>query len=330
MKKLFLMTIFISTIFFACSKSDQTRWVDANAGLRLRMEPSTESQQIDLIPDGEKVVLLKENKNEVMINNKTGHWVQIKWNDKIGWAFDGFLTNQNLNRWVTTKTGLPYYNEIKGEHGVIPFKEKIKFVGPGKWEKYVIVSWKGNNLSVRNEFLSNDINFTYDNSELRKVASEKLTASQRDKIYPEDMFIESNKWLYHIIYISRNQDSEKDYLESLWFNDGNSWKEIELFGSNHDAFSFKMYNLDEDDNPDILIHGGCCDSYSIEVFLGTSDKKLNKIFEAHGVDYPENFNEAEKNEPDSPSLVSTGKCEKTAIEFKKKKYIFDCSKKQFI
>lgn len=330
MKKLLLMTPLVFILFVACSKTNETRWVNANAGLRLRTEPSTESKQIELIPDGEQVIILNKNKDEVSINNVTGRWVQIKWNEKTGWAFDGFLTNQNLSRWVTTKTGLPYYNEQKSEHGIIPFKEKVKFVNSGKWENYVIVNWRGNNVSVRSEFLIDNINFTYSYPDLREVASKKLSTSHHDTVYPEDIYIETNNWLYHIISIARGQDEEKAFLESLWYKDGNTWKEIELLYSNHDSFRFKMYNLDEDDNPDIMMYGGCCDSGSVEVFLGTSDKKLNKIFEAHGVDYPSDFDSSKKTDPDSPTIISKEKCDKTIIEFKKHKFVFDCNKRQFI
>lgn len=330
MKKLVLMVFLILIFLVACSKSNETRWVNTNAGLKLRLEPSTESKQIDLIPDGEQVVILNKNKDEVSISNVTGRWVQIQWNEKTGWVFDGFLTNQNLNKWVTTKTGLPYYNDQKNEYGIIPSKEKVKFIAPGKPEGYVIVNWRGDFVSVRGEFLSDSNNIIYNYTDLREVASKKLTNSQKDIIHPEDMYIDANAWLFHVIYISRNQDDEKDYLESLWIKDNNIWKEIELYGSNHDAFRFKMYNLDEDENPDIMMYGGCCDSGFVEVFLGTPDKKLNKIFEAHGTYYPSDFNPSDKTDSDAPIIISDEKCEKTIIEFKNKQFKFDCKKKQFI
>jgi len=329
MKKIVCITIFIPIILLGCSKSDKTRWVDANVGLRLRMEPTTESKQICLIPDGEKVELIKVDKNEVILNNKTGHWVQVKWNDMSGWAFDGFLNDKNISRWVTAKSGLPYDIENTRENGVIPYNEIVKYIGPGKWENSAIVSWRNKNVNVNGLFLSIEKNYSHDFLELRKIASEKFSKNNWIKIYPEDMVITNNKWLYHIIYISKNQDNEKSYMYSLWFNDGKTWQEIETDGSNSEDH-LKMYNLDEDDNPDILISGGCCDSYHVQVLLGTSDKKMVKVFDASGTTYIADDNKSNINEDKAPSIISEGKCDKTVINFKNKNYTFDCKKRQFI
>ena len=44
------------------------------------------------VPWKEKVEMLEETGNAVTISGATGKWTKIKWNDKTGWAFGGFLT----------------------------------------------------------------------------------------------------------------------------------------------------------------------------------------------------------------------------------------------
>lgn len=330
MKKIIMVTFLVTSLFIACSKMNEPVWVNANNGLSLKEEPSAGSKQIELIPDGEQVIITKMNKEEAVIDNIKGSWVKIKWKDKTGWAFNGFLSKQNFSRWITAKTGLPFYGGSYEERGLIPFKERVKFTGPSKLKDYVTVLWKGKNVDVRGEFLSETSDISYNYPDLRAAASKKHAYDPAQAIYPEDLYIENSGWLYHIIYIYKNQEDKKDYLQSLWYKDGSTWKEIEINGSNHESFGFKMFSLDEDDNPDIMVYGGCCDSYSVEFFLGSADKKLNSVFAATGVEYSAGTPQEQKSEPDSPIIISTGKCGQTVIEFKGKKNTFDCRKKEFI
>lgn len=69
------------------------RWGTAKSGLRLRDKPTTkDSKVIGLIPYGERVDLLEETGNEMKIDGANGKWSKVKWLNKTGYAFGGFLS----------------------------------------------------------------------------------------------------------------------------------------------------------------------------------------------------------------------------------------------
>ncbi len=58
----------------------------------MRKEANLNGKKIALIPNGDKVVFLKEAGPDVTIANTTGKWTFVRWQDKQGWVFGGFLT----------------------------------------------------------------------------------------------------------------------------------------------------------------------------------------------------------------------------------------------
>ncbi|WP_411824663.1 SH3 domain-containing protein [Leptospira sp. 'Mane'] len=70
----------------------ETRIVDTeNGNLRLRAKPLLESDVIDNIPSGTRIVFIKSEDDQKEINGKIGRWNLVNYNDKIGWVFDAFL-----------------------------------------------------------------------------------------------------------------------------------------------------------------------------------------------------------------------------------------------
>jgi len=83
----------------ADDNSSSERIVTPNAGLRLRATPDTNGKIIITIPFKEIVTLLEEKGDPITISGKTGKWSKVKWHDKTGWAFGGFLdtfTNEDI------------------------------------------------------------------------------------------------------------------------------------------------------------------------------------------------------------------------------------------
>ena len=114
----FTISIFISINTFAISnyKISDTLYVWAKKGLQLRSDPSFTSDSITLINYGEFVETLEEKSiyqgylrsgelSVIEINSKTingrqypgirlnGLWCEVKYMDKIGYVFDGYLSN---------------------------------------------------------------------------------------------------------------------------------------------------------------------------------------------------------------------------------------------
>lgn len=69
-------------------------YVFAKDGLRLRFLANTEGGVIITIPYGSKVEVLETEEPMVEINGKFGKWKKVKFNNQIGWAFGGYLSDK--------------------------------------------------------------------------------------------------------------------------------------------------------------------------------------------------------------------------------------------
>jgi len=67
------------------------KFVAAKSGLNLRSDSDKSSKIITLIPFGTKVAIEKSDGNEIFLDGRYGKWVNVKFANKIGWVFSGFL-----------------------------------------------------------------------------------------------------------------------------------------------------------------------------------------------------------------------------------------------
>lgn len=102
MKKISIILLLISGLFFtySCGKkkignelstSKNIKYVLANSGLRIRDVASTKGKKLGTIPENTGIEVLEETGEEITISNKTGKWTKVKWKNKEGWVFGGFL-----------------------------------------------------------------------------------------------------------------------------------------------------------------------------------------------------------------------------------------------
>jgi hypothetical protein len=92
--------------------SETTRYVSAEKGLFLREEAKTTGKKIVLIPFKEKVDVIEESQTEETIDSISGKWTRVRYKDKEGWAFGGYLVA------VMNEQLLDFYsaaNSFKGE-----------------------------------------------------------------------------------------------------------------------------------------------------------------------------------------------------------------------
>jgi len=66
-------------------------YVTAKGGLRMRDAASTKGKKAGLIPHGTKVEILETSGDDMTISSATGKWTKVKWGEKVGWVFGGFL-----------------------------------------------------------------------------------------------------------------------------------------------------------------------------------------------------------------------------------------------
>ncbi|TGL44383.1 SH3 domain-containing protein [Leptospira perdikensis] len=107
--------------------------VNAESGLRIRDQPTTDSEKINLIPYQTILPIYEFSREYTKIGNVEARWAKVKFNDRFGWAFEGFLswdchdhginqgqriTNKDLvGRWWDPSNKDTYYIEFS-EYGV--------------------------------------------------------------------------------------------------------------------------------------------------------------------------------------------------------------------
>lgn len=63
----------------------------SSTGLNLRSLPSTDSDVIAKIPDGESVKLYYKDTELVSVGGENGYWVKIQYQDIVGFVFSTYL-----------------------------------------------------------------------------------------------------------------------------------------------------------------------------------------------------------------------------------------------
>lgn len=100
MKKLILLTLLaFSFLIYADQKH---MFTTANNGLVLREKPTIKSKRMGLIPYGTKVDILGKTKKQVTIAKKTSNWFKVRYNNKSGWVFGGFLSDKPVSDNIIT------------------------------------------------------------------------------------------------------------------------------------------------------------------------------------------------------------------------------------
>jgi len=84
-----------SALIFAVETINEPGWVRADGGLRMREAPDLNAELIITIPNGDEVMILEEKGVSITISGATGKWTRVKWKDKEGWVFGGFLSRTN-------------------------------------------------------------------------------------------------------------------------------------------------------------------------------------------------------------------------------------------
>jgi len=94
-----LAILFIFAFNF-CEKSKPTlslsRYVTSKSGLNLRKAATVASDKIVSIPFNSMVEVTQEAKDFTTISGIKGKWAKIKYNNFIGWVFDGFLAREKI------------------------------------------------------------------------------------------------------------------------------------------------------------------------------------------------------------------------------------------
>ncbi|EMY67807.1 SH3 domain-containing protein [Leptospira vanthielii] len=91
-------------------------FVNAKGGLRMRIEPSTNSKTILNIPDKSKVISIEEHGETINISNTNGKWTKIKYKENEGWVFGGFLNKEDNSNKKSNDVQIPIPSKLIGDY----------------------------------------------------------------------------------------------------------------------------------------------------------------------------------------------------------------------
>ena len=114
MKKILFILYFLFFIFLLLnSKSNNYAYVISESGLVLRSEATTKSKKITTIPNNSRVEIIKDNGPKETIYGISSRWYKIKFKNKTGWVFGGFLKIQDKKE---IRNEIDNINEITGRY----------------------------------------------------------------------------------------------------------------------------------------------------------------------------------------------------------------------
>ncbi|HOF34985.1 MAG TPA: SH3 domain-containing protein [Spirochaetota bacterium] len=91
MKKIILYSITLLVSLSSSAETSKFAEVNAKNGLRMREKPDLGSKIINTVPYNEEVQILRESDKTDTFENITDKWVLVRYKNKEGWSFHGFL-----------------------------------------------------------------------------------------------------------------------------------------------------------------------------------------------------------------------------------------------
>ncbi|MFM2267978.1 MAG: hypothetical protein RL757_1419 [Bacteroidota bacterium] len=143
MKKTVCILLFL--VSFTCLHAQESRfnanetaYVWANAGLNMREQPDAKSKKITVLPFAAKIIILEQMGAKIPFEVEEfegftvkGYWISVKFGEKKGWVFDGFLSK---------------FTPPKESEGDIQKYLEAKF---GKSGKMTDIKVQGENMELR-------------------------------------------------------------------------------------------------------------------------------------------------------------------------------------
>ena len=205
-------------LFFVLSKNtiheeiilSGDKYIAAKSGLNLRSNPDKTSSVVTLIPFGSMVTIEKSEGDEIFLDGTYGKWVNVKFGNKTGWLFSGFLCDFEPNTII--KPVADYYrNEYRKDADTL--KDKIEWLS----ERYKeLAKFEDNQVSIINildnyiileipSFYSHDRNVVWRYNAKKKNFFEAHKGEEQNRAY--FLYLDNDKYPDLIIYKGRGTES---------------------------------------------------------------------------------------------------------------------------
>jgi hypothetical protein len=122
------ISLLISPTHNVNAADGEDKYVAAKSGINLRSGAGKSSSVITTIPFGSKVTIEKSEGDEIFLDGRYGKWVNVKYGNKTGWVFSGFLCDFKPDTII--KVAANYYgSQQKREERRRMYLDKIDIIG---------------------------------------------------------------------------------------------------------------------------------------------------------------------------------------------------------
>ena len=217
-----------STINAAEIAESKDRYIAGKTGLNLRSGPDKSAKVITIILFGEKVSLEKSDGKEIFLDGRYGKWVNVKYGDKTGWVFSGFLCEFKPDTII--KVAADYYrNEYRNDKNSSENKELTHFKDSEVYirsimDNYII-------LSIPNDWSCKDVVWRFDAKQKKFFETYKGEFQDVASFY----YLDDDRYADLVVKKGGGVDSD----------------DVKIFLGSKDGF-VKIYNSHD---------SGCCDKH---------------------------------------------------------------------
>ncbi len=187
----------------------KTLHVYAYSGLKLRTQPTTQSEVVKIIPYGDKVTLLEQSGQHETIEWMSGEWVKVSHGESEGYVFEGFISELPIPNYKFEMT----LNDLDLTYPLLAWAEyhydevqNADTIMNDEVEK--VVQHLENNLTLTR---TNTKHRFYVNMELSNIKIEDaynlvkamlLTKAEKEVFENNSIFIHDNEGLMHRIKVN--------------------------------------------------------------------------------------------------------------------------------
>lgn len=283
----------LPVILFSCKKSLGDRWVDSTFSVDVYADADELSAKVAQVPSGEKVEALQEKSDR---RNAAVKWTEIRWNGKTGWLMSNNLKSSPI------ETPAPAAESSFPAETIIPLPELE---------------------AAAKEFYGNNLKKAV--GEMQAQMTEELVARLHRFGYSVKYRVGDYAVVKHGSRFGSPVDDLESYTlaDSLWLKKDGKWSEV--IPCTDWGGQMYLYQMNNDEFPDVLVKQCVSENCSLTVYLGKADGTFDKVVAPDGIgDFPEV----------TGLVMKIGKCGGTSIELPESGgnavISFDCAKNSLV
>lgn len=290
-----LCVLVLPAFLFSCKKSLGDRWVDSTDKIELYADASETSPVVTRIPGGEKVEALQEKPGKL---NPAVKWTEVRWNGMTGWTWNTSLSlTQPAQQAPQAESSFP-------AETIIPLPE-LEAAAKEFYEARLMKELAGKTEGEINETINRLREFGY--KVKYRIGDFAVVKTGASFLGPATDII--------------------THADALWQKKDGKWSQSQTLPLGEKGEKLYLYQMNNDELPDVLMMRNVSDSCTLTVYLGKSDGTFQQVG-APGSDEGISFDDI------GGTVMKIGKCGGTSIEAPEGEgrivITFDCAKNMLV